>query len=126
MKKSAETDNFDRFIKILGEIGGYVSTILPYLLALLGKGSIPYATIVATLTLMVSVVVLWRWRWPIITRRKTSRGKVKEATASRLVDYFRAGVADQFEMPLIQRRAEIVLLSIFALGAVGVGGFNSP
>ena len=126
MKKSAETDNFDRFIKILGEIGGYVSTILPYLLALLGKGSIPYATIVATLTLMVSVVVLWRWRWPIITRRKTSRGKVKEATASRLVDYFRAGVADQFEMPLIQRRAEIVLLSIFALGAVSVGGFNSP
>lgn len=114
-----EKDSIQLF-RTIAEIGGYVSTILPYLLALLGKSSLPYPAFISTLTLVVSVAVLWVWRWPAITRTKT-----KKREKISLQDTFNSTAKNQFIMSLPRRRAEITALSIFALVTLGQGSVNS-
>jgi tetratricopeptide (TPR) repeat protein len=132
MSDSKASEDFGKLIKTFGEIGGYVATILAYLLAILGKGSIPYPTLVATLTFIVSVFILWRWRWPKITEMKSSipvrkgRGQKTKPAAQSLRDLFRAGTSQLYRMPLQQRLVETTLLSLFALGALGLGVMNVP
>ncbi len=128
---SDSSDDLKKLVKTLGEIAGYVATILPYLLALLGKGSLPYPALVATLTFVVSVIFLWRWRWPRITRMKSSAPNGKGRRQNRkqglqaLQDSFRAGTSHLYRMPLGRRRAEMTVLSLFAVGALGLGVVNS-
>lgn len=112
-----EKDSVNLF-RTIAEIGGYVSTILPYLLALLGKSSLPYPVFISTLTLVVSVAVLWSWRWPAITRTKTKKGKIN------FRDTFSSTAKNQFVMSLPRRRAEMTALSIFALVTLGQGSLN--
>lgn len=108
------------FFKTIAEIAGYVGTLLPFLLALLGSGSLTHPTLVSVLTLAVSVMVLWAWRWPAITRPRTK----KTAAPFRAQDMVRSGTERQFAMPLPRRRLEVAVLSLFALGTVGVAGAN--
>lgn len=107
------------FFKTLAEIGGYVGTLLPFLLSVLGKGSLSHPTLVSVLTLAVSVLVLWAWRWPAITRPRT-----KKPGHPRPQDTVRSGTERQFDMPLSRRRLEVTVLSLFALGTAGVAGVN--
>ncbi len=130
MSESKGSDDFGKLVKTLGEIAGYVSTILPYLLAILGKGSIPYPTLVATLTFMVSVIILWRWRWPKITKMKSSvsGGKAqrrKTTGMQNLRDLFQAGTSQLYRMSLPRRRVETTLLSLFVCSALGLGIVNA-
>lgn len=115
-----EKDSIHLF-RTIAEIGGYVSTILPYLLALLGKSSLPYPAFISTLTLVVSVAVLWGWRWPAITRTKSK----KQGNIS-LLDTFNSTAKNGFVMSLPRRRTEMTVLSIFALVTLGQGTVNFP
>ena len=123
--KGKEKD-FGNLFKTIAEIGGYVSTLVPYILAILGKASIPYPTLIATLTFGVSVIVLWRWRWPVITGMKLPRseGKRNEQAAKagkiQLRDYFRTSTGHLFTLPLLRRRMEMIVLSVFAFWALGL------
>lgn len=132
MSESKKSEDFGKAIKILGEIVGYVSTILPYILTILGKGSIPYPTLASTLTLIISVIILWRWRWPVITQKKLNSSRTegkrqKQETKSgaiKLRDLFRKSTNHLYSMPLLRRQMELTLLSLFALGALGLGSMN--
>ena len=130
MSTNGKEKDFSKLFKTIAEIGGYVSTIIPYVLALLGKGSIPYPVFTATLTFIVSVVFLWGWRWSAIAKLKPSRSEGKKngqaATAGkiRFQDYFRSDHERIFAMSAFRRRMEMLVLSVFALSATGLTFVN--
>lgn len=105
--------------KTIAEIAGYIATVVPFLLALLGKSSLPYPTFVATVVLVFSVLFLWRWRWFAITKTKTKRrSKVK------LREVLGESKNQMFVASLGRRRTELLMLTVFSLGTLGVAGTN--
>lgn len=119
MSDDQREKGFGGFFKTLIEIAGYVATLTPFLLTLLGRGSIPYPTFASIFALAISALAIWSWRWPAITKTRAKKsGKLK------VQDYFRTSNARLFTMPLARRRIELSVLLLFAFGTLGGAGVN--
>jgi tetratricopeptide (TPR) repeat protein len=127
-----------QFVTMLGEIGGYVTAIVAYTLAIFEHPPPPflsYASTISVLTVLVSSIVLWVWRWPKIIRKKptetpailTLKTKFPEEPAAKniLLAQFKTTYSHLYNMPLVQRRLEFTSLCALSLIALGLTGFKA-
>jgi|GEM_PF-2151048 len=120
--------------KMLGEIGGFVTAILAYLLAIVGYAPSPfsaYSSTISILTILVTLVVLWLWRWAKITKKKSTEiAALEEKREASLTDTllgpFRSSHSWLFSMSLPRRRFEIICLSSLTLLTVSITGLKIP
>jgi len=132
MAENASENTFLKFLKTLGEIGGYVAAIITYLLALTGQGGqtiTPYPITVSNLTALVTVIVVFLWRWPKLSEKSAVEPPGAEEQASKRTLLGKLIIIltsndKRFIKSLLQRRLEIFSLASLFVGILTLGGMK--